>query len=583
MDASHASRAPQQVIVQRGHRLELDLSAQRLRLEITADDDAPLSPVPVRGRARARFVSGAMLVHKAKQFDDGLVAALHLMAEDGLGKAMGVRGLFRALRPALAALRGGAAAKKLFAAAAVGNAGIRPPPHLRAGVRAEIERFRADELRSRPLGVYTWSAALGRIFQQHRLLQAPLESDRGGPDQRGLRALARALHADGEARVAYEAHLGLRQCVTNPPAKDRHDLRYLLEQLDRGERLEPIEGTAFFPSARSHETDLLRSFASAGLPEGFDAVEAMVARIRRGQLDLRPGPTSGFYDYQVWALEPLLIPEQTAEARHLAYGHDYRHALEELFKGALALARETHVRDLAVEQEEDEMEDEDLVFRLAPRLSVEPLCTHYLRRAAGYRFLHDRLVGLLGREVLAGLARQTPEGPVSVPLGEELLQMAALFMGAFSSASREIGADSDVPRLDEERLRRFGSGAPVAQDEAAFRSFAKGEGDLDRDARMMVPLLRRTTGWIRVWVFLGWRERVLEATFAELPRVRVLDSAGRDVTRRVEIERLPALFPVAVPEVAELDVPQLLDREKFRALCDEHRRPWPILRALARG
>ena len=74
----------------------------------------------------------------------------------------------------------------------------------------------------------------------------------------------------------------------------------------------------------------------------------MIRRIRLGQIELKPTGRSGWYDYQTWALEPLVVPEAMPESARLKLNDDYRKQLLELFKGVLALTRETHVKQLLI-------------------------------------------------------------------------------------------------------------------------------------------------------------------------------------------------------------------------------------------
>ena len=103
------------------------------------------------------------------------------------------------------------------------------------------------------------------------------------------------------------------------------------------------------PASVSHETHLFfRLLGGRDVPEGFHLMQALIEEIRAGKIDLAPTKASGWYDHQTWALQPLLLPEKTPEASHLICGEEYRKHLEELFKGTLALTRETHVKQLAV-------------------------------------------------------------------------------------------------------------------------------------------------------------------------------------------------------------------------------------------
>src|SRR5262249_22170748 len=142
-------------------------------------------------------------------------------------------------------------------------------------------------------------------------------------------------------------YLGLVSRLTNPLTGA--DLRGLLRTLDAGRSEFPAKGVAFFPASRAHETDLIKKlYMNQPIPEGFNLVAEMIRRIRAGSIDLTPTAASGWYDYQTWALEPLVAPERAAESERLKLEESYRKQLEELFKGILTLTRETHIKQLEV-------------------------------------------------------------------------------------------------------------------------------------------------------------------------------------------------------------------------------------------
>src|SRR5262249_20390532 len=160
------------------------------------------------------------------------------------------------------------------------------------------------------------------------------------------------------------------------------------------------EKWSFFPPSRSHESDLgRRLFADSPIPEGFDLMAEMIRRIRAGALTLRPTERSGWYEHQTWSLEPLLMPARTPEANRLRLGKRYRQHLEELFKGAYALARETHVKQLEVASLAMSAAPRLAVW-IRPELAVEPLAACYLRRAESYRFVRGVLEHTFGGDAM---------------------------------------------------------------------------------------------------------------------------------------------------------------------------------------
>ena len=175
-----------------GRRVRLDLGHQVLRLEVPEyivdwDDRPRLAPVlPI---AEDGPVSAATLLLKAKQFDDGLYAAVELAAQRGAGRFAGKATLLRSLAAALATGLPSTcveAATAIQVASELGGMPVAVPEAIAEAVRAARDRFLADELLSKPLGFYTWTPGLADIFRQDRFLQQPLDP---GPADDLTRAL----------------------------------------------------------------------------------------------------------------------------------------------------------------------------------------------------------------------------------------------------------------------------------------------------------------------------------------------------------------------------------------------------------
>ncbi|WP_437663346.1 hypothetical protein [Sorangium sp. So ce1182] len=579
-----------------GYRVEVDPSRQALCLSVpvecdTEEGEPEIFPTLRAARLPSRMVSAAMLAQKAKQFDDGLIAAVELAAQQGAGRLRGKAYLIETWLASLAHGSPAIPAALLLSAARLGGVAKAAPPALAADVARLTHEFLADELRSKPLGIYTWSEPLRRVFQQDRLLQAPLRD----PGQ--IEALARVLREEAAARTTYEGVLALASRLTG--ALDTPDLTSVLRSLDRGQ-VEMGRAHAIFPPSRSVEADLaMRLLGDRSIPEGFDLIGELAARIRDGSVDLRPTAASGWHDLQTWALEPLVAPERSPEASRLSFERRYGELLLGLFKGILALTRETHVKQLAVPlaacAEPALRRRPSVVIDVLPELSAEPTVSYFLRRALGYRFVRRTLEGTFGEEALARIERLTPEGPVELPLPEELAQIEGLFFGAAAAVASDLGMSLDeamdpafrdacaVVDVLPDRDGSLGSGRGREHDAQAFRRWiARDDRDVGRDARMMVPVFhdldRQET---KAWVFLGWSTQRVLVSFRTPPVARVFAPDGREASPPEVDVRFGALtHDLAYPVMAEIYVDRLLDRDELRALCDEHRTRSAILAAL---
>jgi hypothetical protein len=348
---------------------------------------------------------------------------------------------------------------------------------------------------------------------------------------------------------------------------------------------------SFLPASRSHELVLVeRLFGDRPIPDGFDLMTELIRCVRSGEISLEPTAESGWYDHQTWSLEPLVVPNRMPEAARVNLGERYRKHLEDLFRGALALARETHVKGIKLAMAGC-LPTQELI-RVRSDLTVEPLPSLFARRAASYRFVRSVLEEAFGAEALARLTRLTQDGPCGPPLFDELAFMEKLFDGAAATARRELGME--VGPSDEEAARHF----------ADWRANLAANPDVSRDCHMMVPVFfdvqRRKT---KVWAFLGWRTVPVDVAYATEPvmlgveqeRPPEPEPTDRLSVLRRKFRRQPEPQPAgppavefsgdrhefAVPVMAEVYASRLLDRDEFRRHCDRHRTRYTILANLA--
>jgi hypothetical protein len=553
------------------YEITLDTSQQVLQITVPNDTgyvrsgespEAPLYPSFAEANLDATFTSAAALALKAKQFDDGLYACVEMAADTGLDRFPGRKNFLIALLSKVSADSDHSAAALLTAAARLG--GMQPQVGAEVAHQAQIlqQDFLANELRSKPLGFYTWNAALIQVFQRDRMLQTPLEPPAARP-------LATALARDGDLFKAYAASLSLNEKLTNPLAGE--DLRPAALALKDGHSPSFDGHQSLFPASQAQETNLVKKlYGNRPIPEGFNLADEMVKRLRAGELDLKPKPNSGWYDYQTYALEPLAVPERMPEARRLNLDESYRQELVGLFKGLLALTRETHVKQLEIPiMATTAMRGPQVEpVRISPDLSVEPLPTYYLRRARSYRFVREVLEQAFGPEALPKLHRLTAAGPVNMPLASELTLMEALFHGAYLRSCQEIGmkpeSDAVPGQAGDANLHQAILGAWL-------QSLGK-DPDLGQDIRMMVPVFydlgRHLT---KVWAVLGIAIKPLRVVYDKPPFVKGIKGPGGsrvkpgDLYLEFESQNTQLVYIVS----AEVYVSRLLNRTEFRQLCDQ--------------
>ena len=529
----------------------------------------------LQGMASSQFASAAMLVQKAKQFDDGLYAAVELAMQDGLGPVTGKRDWLAKLAAAVDAQQGGTPLAQLYAAGELGGGDATIPAALKQAVARERARFLGDEKRSKPLGFYTWNQNLSSIFQQDRMLQSPLPPKEHAA---GIAAVASALAANEATHKSYEQALHLYERLTNPLKTAGY--RELLAAAKGGQPL-PLsaEAVSFLPPSRGPETDLImRLYGDNPIPEGFDLMTEVIARVRSGELSLEPRADSGWYDHQLWSLDPLVRLETTPEGSRLQPNDEYKKHLEELFKGTFALTRETHVKQLEFPPPASEAGDRPVKERekvyIAPNPSVEILPAMYLRRAQSYAFVRQVLAETFGAENLAAMRRLTAAGPVATNLADELASMERLFLGAHVVACRQLGLPEDAAAGNADA-----AGVHFLRWVASLAS----DADLARDSRMMVPVFydqqRKKT---KVWVMLGWTGTGASYGYHQAPTVTVTDEEGKPAVGEdaPEIIYTGTWRELATPVFAEVYVTKLLNRDEFRRHCDTFQTQAAILNNL---
>jgi hypothetical protein len=299
-------------------------------------------------------------------------------------------------------------------------------------------------------------------------------------------------------------------------------------------------------------------------------MDEVIARLKSGELSLAPRDDSGWYDHQLWSIEPLVRLDATPEGKRLQPNDEYSKYLEELFKGTYALARETHVKQLEFPAPESAVappvKEREKVY-IAPNPHAEILPTMYLRRAQSYAYVRGVLEDTFGKDQLAQLRRQSAAGPLEMNLADELAAMERLFAGAHIVACRELGLVEDAASA------AAGEPAESAMQFLRWVASIKSDGDVARDARMMVPVFydvpRRKT---KVWVVLGWAASGAYYSYERQPTATVVGPDGKPAAG----EDAPELIfhgssrNLASPVFAEVYVSRLLDRDEFRQHCDAY-------------
>jgi hypothetical protein len=563
---------------------EVNLSAAVLRLDVPAiKPDTEEDLLTLYGSYAAATYAGRRLQlsygellpsvnqidGKAKQFDDGLYAALDQAYYRGLGDKLHghvqwVRRLYDKVGKDHAAAP--------FLAAGLELAGIKVPVADAEANDNLLRHFRADEVASKPIGFYTWNANLADCFRFLRFFQREFTVHELAVPL----ALHQALAADKSLRADYEKAIGFYNKLTDPRlCLTLLDLREsgagAFPQVCRDKKV-AHETVAVFPPAASREALLFEKLFPTGLPPDADLMRELIRRVRSGEVDLRPRPDAGWYDYQVYALETLLLPEKAEERGKLLLTKAYKARMLEAFKALLTKRQETHARELYLPKAVAEARPPDT---LKPRLRVEPCPTYYLRTARGYAFLLNFLEVALGKETLQSLRGLRKEGKRDKDLYAELQFMRDFFYGLYLMSAEDLGLKPHLEKaeqVDRDKCRLLAN---------AWRLNDVDDRDLAADARVAVPVYQDPNRNVtRIWATIGVRLARLQVSFAVGPQIKPLEGGEWQQAERYLLG--PSNYLIPVDEFAEVELAggRTLNREELRALCDREKTREAILKAL---
>jgi hypothetical protein len=517
-----------------------------------------------------------LLDGKAKQFDDGLYAALDRAYFHGLpGKLPSHVKLIQRL----AERAGKNSPAAPYLAAGLQLAGVNFDVADQSAKESFLVAFRTNEAASKPIGFYTWNEDLEKLFRFMRFFQREFNPDRK-EELAIVQALVAAL-ADGKQLTAdYQQAIDFYSRLTNPslglsladlPAGpfNAETVTQLAAKHHRSHKT-----VAVFPSSTSKELVLFEELFPLGVPPDVDLMKELIRRIRSGEVNLKPKADSGWYDYQVYALETLLLPEKGAEKDKLLMTKAYKKRMVEAFKALITKRRETHVRELGIAGAKTAAPKPPDQF--GPPLRIEPCPTYYLRTARAYSFLTNFLEASVGKDKLAELHGLKKDGQRTPDLYKELEDIRDLFYGLYLVSAEDIGLKPD-----------FATDEPVDQDHCyqlatSWLAKASTDSDLAVDTRVGVPIfVDQNRGVTRLWVTLGVRLAKLEAGYARPPSIKPAKGGG--AWREAEPHELKNNhFLIPVDEFADVELKgiRVLSREELRAICDREKTKEAIVKAL---
>ena len=516
---------------------------------------------------------------KAKQFDDGLYAALEQnWFQERAADFPGDLTFLKELAESVPADSRAAA----YFAVGLDLAGINFPATNQASLALFKNRFASDLVQSKPIGFYTWNEKLKQCYRVGRFFQMEFELD----DNDWMQPVIRALQTKSELQATYRHILARWARLSNSPS--RLTVLDLVENSTgqdlvrvRRQRNLTTSTVSLFPPGSNRESELTRRLFPSGFSAKDDIMRELVKAIRSGSVDLHPTDKSGWYDYQVHALETLLVPTRGEESKWLLLTANYKRRRLEAFQALMTKRKETHVlrSESGMKTAAAAPSQPDPLERFSPRLRLEPGPTYYLRMARSYRFLNQSLHEFIPEAQLATLHGLTEQGTRKQPLLEELRDMERLFYGCYALSAEDIGlglnlADDEQPLLVESR--------GIAE---KWLANYNDDPDIAVDTRVIVPVaedLRR--GVISVWATPGIRFSRLKTTYVPEAPPSVKTSDGEDWTPLKPEQLGEAIYLLPVDEFVSVQVPssRILNRKEFQDLCNDAKNKEEIIQRLQR-
>ena len=500
---------------------------------------------------------------KAKQFDDGLYAALEqhwfqAQADGFTGDLDVYRQLLTSVPPDSRAAA--------FLSVGLELAGIDVPTTNvaeRARFKSDFER---EELNTKPIGFYAWNARLQQVYRAGRFFQR----DFALADIDWMSPILEVLRKDADLQAKYRRILARWARFSNAPARlTMLDLVDLPAEADLAavcqDRGLSVPAIAFIPAGTNRESELTRRLFPRGLSPDADIMRELVKAIRSGAVDLTPTAGSGWYDHQVYALETLLVPKRGAESNRLLLTANYKRRTLEAFQALMTKRKETHV--LRSEASAKTAAEPRPLESLAPRLRLEPAPTYYLRMARSYRFVAQAVKEFADKSAVAELHGLTEQGPRDKTLLSELADMEQLFYGCHVLSAEDLGMPLNLTPEEQ---------AEVAESRAAAEKWlddVSNDPDLAVDTRVIVPVANDlATDTMLSWATIGVRFARLKASYHSEgpPSVRASDS--HEWTKLTPDQLGTATFLIPVDEFASVRLPRshVLTRAEFRAVCNQH-------------
>jgi hypothetical protein len=553
------------------HDLLINKSAAIIKLDILGEHNETLYPsyaaaVKAAGESGHEVLLSINYIDgKAKQIDDGLYAALDLAYYKGMKDVF--ESHVSLIKRLLEKTKSNPKCEA-FLAAGLHYAGVEMQVKDSVLMKKYRKEFEEDELRSKPASFYTWSDDLERCFRFLRFFQYAFADK----EEEIAIELGKALLADKRLLQDYNKVIAFFDGLSNP-----HE-GVTLEDLIRHPSFPKVKldvAVCLLPDSGSKENLLIRSLFNiyGNIPSDVNIMKTLIQQIHSGKIDLKPDENSGWYDYQVYALETLLLPSKGEESNKLLLTQRYKKRMIEAFKAMLTTRRETHYRQMPGVGCSASSPYEGPT--ITPRLRVEPCPSYYIRQARGYDFLLNFLTSAIGEKALREIHGLKEGGEREMTLWDELHWIRDFYYGLYLISCEDIGLRPSFLKDENVDIAHCYEIA-----EKWLGRALEGE-DLAVDTRVSVPIaFDLSPSATHLWVNIGVKLLQFEASFATPPSIKYgEESEWREVSDD-ELDKKVWLIPVVQFAEVKVEGHKVFDRNELRAICDKHTSREAIIKAL---